>query len=126
MVDVMEFMVRKLSATGYPVFAEELPDTKALRKLPALHCFVVGDGRRRPAHNGLGVDDVDVDVELFISPLDWKTGRAHDVADALRRYLAGVYGEGVRVVDVSRPVRRPDLNPNVRRLALLVQLMVVA
>lgn len=104
----------------------ELPHDAELRALPCVDLQPAGPAGRTPALQGLGVDSVFIDVDLFVSPQMWLTGQAAALADNLRRYLS-TYRDGMaRAVDVGRPSRRPDRNPNIRRIGFTVEILTPA
>lgn len=119
-------IVAFLSAAGVaPVYAD-LPHDFELDTLPAVDLQSVGPARREAGLNVLGVDYVDIDVDYYCSARDFRVGLAMPRALQLRRFLARLNRGGVRAIEVSRPVRRPDRNPNVRRLSMTMTVAVPA
>ncbi|MGX9138472.1 hypothetical protein [Corynebacterium striatum] len=105
----------------HPVFVD-LPHGFELEELPTIGLFTVGPPERRPGLNVLGVDVEDIDVDFFVSPLMWETGEAVKLVNIVRLFLSRLRDGPVRVLDVSRPERRIDRNPKVRRLGMTVTL----
>ncbi|APT85320.1 hypothetical protein CAQU_09865 [Corynebacterium aquilae DSM 44791] len=119
-------MVDTLAETKLPVYAEELPHSFELTKLPALHVHEIGPAARSPALNTLGVDVQDVDLEIFVTPEMWDSGEAHDLAHRLRSWLMHRSRGAFRIQDIGRPIRRPDINEAVRRYAFTIRIALPA
>ncbi|HAT1303608.1 hypothetical protein ACL1F6_08340 [Corynebacterium striatum] len=120
MADHFAILSQALTANfPHPVFVD-LPHGFELEELPTIGLFTVGPAERRPGLNVLGVDVEDIDVDFFVSPLMWETGEAVKLANIVRLFLYRFRDGPVRVLDVSRPERRVDRNPKVRRLGMTV------
>lgn len=104
----------------------ELPAGVDLDALPCVALHSAGPAQRRPALQGLGADVVGVDVHLYVGTTTWMTGQAHPLADALRRHLSRWRDGRAHVIDVTRPERLPDRNPNIRRLGMTADIIVPA
>lgn len=117
-------------------YIDQVPDVEAvhvdlehgvrLQQLPCVALYSAGPAARHPAAQGLGADTVSIDVELFISPFMHHDGSGHQLAQQIRSHLARFRSGMARAVDVSRPARRPDRNPDVRRLGMTVDIIVPA
>lgn len=126
MVDELAVLVGHLSATGVgPVVVEPEPGSIGA-KLPTVAVFAVGRPQANHGFNTLGVDEVEYDVDVYVSALSWQKGEAVPIAGALRKHVASLQHSGVRAVAVSRPIRRPDPNPKMRRLGFTVTLRTAA
>lgn len=121
-VDHFSLLAKFLHAqTGFPVYVD-LPTGFELKSLPSIGLSFVGTAERRPGLNVLGIDVEDVDVDLFVSPAMWESGEAVKLAHRIRIMLEHDFSpqSGVRVLGCSRPSRRPDRNPKIRRIGLTV------
>ena len=126
-LDVLAALVADLSEVPElrGVFVE-LPHGRLHGPLPVVHLESAGPARRLPSLQSLGVDSVGVDVNLFISERDWKTGLGTALAGQLRSRLSTFRCGLARAVDVSRPELWPSLNDSTRRLGMTVEVMVPA
>lgn len=125
MADVLAVLVSHLKSGPWRVYAE-MPHSFELKSLPAISIVQVGPSARSPALNGLGVDWIDFDCDLYIDHTQWVSGQAQRLADHLRQHLTQLHSGGVRFIDASRPEKRPDRNPNIRRLSVTVTVAVPA
>lgn len=116
-VDEFAFMIRVLSVLDVPVYVE-LPTGFETRGLPVLWVQPVAPASRSPALNALGLDRVDVDIDVLASVSQFRQGEASRLAHTVRHKLAAARAGGFRVLDVGRPAPRPDYNPKIRRLGL--------
>lgn len=107
------------STTDYPVYVD-IPHKFELGRLPAIGLYYVGPAERRPALNSLGIDMEDIDVDIFIPKKTWVTGEAFKLAQLLRMQLYQFRTDDSRCLEVTRPTRRPDRNPTIRRLGMTV------
>lgn len=124
-MDVYALLISYIAALpGIKSVHEDLTEGVDLGSLPCVAVHSAGPAQRRPALQGLGVDVVSIDVHLYISRSAWMKGQAYSLAEMLRRHLS-VWRRGqIRAVDVSRPDRLPDRNPNIRRLGMTVDIHV--
>ena len=59
---------------------EELPHDALPGKAPLVHLESAGPARRAPSLQGLGADQVGVDVNLYVPEAMWKSGAAMPLA----------------------------------------------
>lgn len=123
--DEYAVLIAHLSQHGLPVYLE-LPHGFEARGEPVLWVQPVGPASRSPALNKLGFDRIGLDVDLLAGADFWATGQANLLMHSVRQRLTGLRTDGFRVLDVGRPVVRPDWNPDIRRIGLTVELAVPA
>lgn len=104
----------------------EMPHGFDMKTLPAVDLTDPGPAGRKPALQGLGFDEVDVDVDLFISHTMWLTGGARALADDLRVHLMTFHTGRMKTVEVTRPSKRPDRNSSIRRLGMIITVLMPA
>ncbi|MCT1450645.1 hypothetical protein [Corynebacterium sp. p3-SID1194] len=104
----------------------ELPHDFASKHLPAVQLESAGPARRAPFLQGLGVDAVGVDVNLYVSPEQWRAGTSMVVAHKLRAHLYQFRSGRARATEVSRPEKWPDRNQYTRRIGLTAEILVPA
>lgn len=126
-MDVIAALVRFISQVeGVRAVYEEMPHDANPRRLPTVHLEAAGPARRSPALQGLGADQVGVDVNLYVSESMWRSGAAMELAQRLRISLSQFRDGHMRAVEVSRPEKWPDRNPKSRRIGMTVEVMVPA
>lgn len=119
MADALAALVSHIKSGPWRVYAE-MPHNFELKSLPAINVVQVGPSARSPALNGLGVDWMDYDCDLYVDHAQWASGQAQRLADQLRQHLTRLHSDGVRFIDASRPAKRPDRNSTIRRLSVTV------
>ncbi|AKN59589.1 hypothetical protein [Corynebacterium phage LGCM-V6] len=125
MVDEKAVIIRKLSKLGIPVYSE-LPHDFEEKRLPALWIQHVGPAARRQAINSMGIDYVDLDIDLFVSLDMWHTGAAMELAQEVRAHVHRFREGMLKVLDAGRPIARPDFNSVIRRYGLTITVAVPA
>lgn len=105
---------------------EELPHDAVPGKAPLVHLESAGPARRAPSLQGLGADQVGVDVNLYVPEAMWKSGAAMPLALRLRSHLYDFRSGAARAVEVTRPEKWPDRNPHTRRLGMTVEVLLPA
>ena len=118
-------LISHLALLGYPVYFH-LPHSFEEQGLPAIWVQPVGPAARSPGLNHLGIDRIDLDVDILTGVTSWDTGEAMRLSHRIRQHLTGLRTGGFRVLDAGRPVARPDWNPDIRRIGLTVTLAVPA
>lgn len=104
----------------------ELPHGFEAKALPVVELQSAGPARRAPSMQGLGADYVGVDVNLYVSPEQWRAGESMVLAHKLRAHLYRFRAGLARATEVSRPEKWPDINPKTRRIGLTVEILVPA
>lgn len=127
MADVYAALVTHLSQLGQvgSVY-REAPHDADLGTLPAIDLQDPGPAGRKPAWQHLGVDEVDIDVDLYVTRTMWLRGQADPLADTIRTHLYRFRAGRMKAVEVSRPTKRSDRNPEIRRLGMTVTVLVPA
>lgn len=108
------------------VYVEEMPHDFEREALPAVELRSSGPARRAPSMQGLGVDSVGVDVNLYVSPEQWRAGESMIIAHKLRAHIYRFRAGLARATEVSRPDKWPDINTNTRRIGLTAEILVPA
>lgn len=104
----------------------ELPHDFTSKPLPAVQLESAGPARRAPSLQGLGADLVGVDVNLFVSPAQWRAGDSMVLAHQLRAHIYRFRAGLARTTEVSRPEKWPDRNPHTRRIGLTAEILLPA
>lgn len=126
-VDVFAALVPYLAnVPGVAAVYEEIPHGAISERLPLIHLESAGPARRSPSWQGLGADLVGIDVNLYVSEAMWSSGAAMELAFELRAHLATFRRGLARAVDVSRPEKWPDRNPNSRRIGMTIDVLLPA
>ncbi|KAA8723584.1 hypothetical protein [Corynebacterium phocae] len=84
-----------------------LPHDARFTKLPAVHLQSAGPARRLPATQGLGVDVVGIDIDLYVPESMWQAGRGMALAEIVRRHTNSFRAGVSHCWDVSRPEMLP-------------------
>lgn len=121
--DVFKALVARLDGAGFGPVTVELPAGESLLELPCVDVWPVAAPSTTHGLNVLGVDVVDVDVDLFVSRGQWLAGDGERWANELREYLFAWRDPLFRVRHVTAPVRRPDRNKNIRRYGVTIQIV---
>ena len=105
---------------------DELPHGALPDRAPLVHLESAGPAQRAPSLQGLGADQVGVDVNLYVPEAMWKSGAAMPLAHSLRAHLYDFRAGAARAVEVTRPEKWPDRNPKTRRLGMTVEVLLPA
>lgn len=126
-MDVFAALTRYLAAfDGVRAVYDDVPHNAIPKYLPLVHLESAGPARRAPALQGLGVDQVGVDINLVIPESMWRSGAGVELAQRLRVYLSQFRDGHMRAVEVTRPEKWPDRNPKTRRLGMTVEVLIPA
>ena len=68
-------LISHLALLGYPVYFH-LPHSFEEQGLPAIWVQPVGPAARSPGLNHLGIDRIDLDVDILAGVTSWDTGEA--------------------------------------------------
>lgn len=111
---------------GIQSVQREMPHDFDLTTLPAVDLTDPGPAGRKPALQGLGFDEVDIDVDLYLSRTMWLSGAGETLAQNLRSHLSAFQTGRMKAVDVTRPHKRPDRNSSIRRLGMTITVLMPA
>lgn len=126
-MDVIAALTRHIAQLdGVKAVYDEVPHNAIPNMLPLVHLESAGPARRAPALQGLGVDQVGIDVNLVVPESMWRSGVAAELAQRLRLHLHQFRAGHMRAVEVSRPEKWPDRNPKTRRLGMTIEVMIPA
>ncbi|WP_311353784.1 hypothetical protein [Corynebacterium pyruviciproducens] len=118
-MDNLAFLTGVLKQAGITVYAD-LPHDVELRAFPCAGLTVVGPATTRHAFNAPGLDLEDIDVDVYSTPAAFTTGALFRQALSLRIHLLHLHRDKTSVIAASRPQRRPDRNPKIRRIGFTV------
>jgi len=125
-MDVYKALVAFLGDKGFGPVYTELPHDAEADGLPFVDLQPVAKPFTTHGLNVLGFDEIDIDIDLYVSADDWATGKAARLAQVLRLRLHAFRDPAIRVKAISAPARRPDRNNKIRRLGMTVTVMVPA
>lgn len=108
------------------VYVEMPHNFEAKTALPVVQLEPAGPARRAPSLQGLGADYVGVDVNLYVSPEQWRAGESMVLAHKLRAHVYRFRAGLARAVEVSRPEKWPDRNPYTRRIGFSAEILLPA
>lgn len=125
-VDSFKAIIDKLRVTGIPA-GDRLPAKFDKAPLPRIQVQPLAPGQRIPALNTLGMDQVTYDVDVYVTPAMYNSGKAWELARKLRAHLSTLRTpEGVRALGVGVPEKRPAFNDSIYRLGFTLEVALPA
>ena len=126
-MDVFALLVPHIARlNGVAGVYEELPHDALPDRAPLVHLESAGPAQRAPSLQGLGADQVGIDVNLYVPEAMWKSGAAMPLAHSLRAHIYDFRAGAARAVEVTRPEKWPARNPKTRRIGMTVEVLLPA